>query len=336
MDVANERIRVRLVMEEDRRGEVYPPDVLAAIDRIADSTLPPLTAEQLAQDPRALEDVDVLLTGWGAPVLDAALLARAPRLRALLHAAGSVKHIVTDESWDRGIVVVSAAAANAEPVAEMTAAQIILSARGVPASRRAYRARRDLDARDAAYGASGRTVGLLALGEIGRRVAARLRGTALTLLAHDPYADPAQAAGLGLELMGLEELFERSDVVSLHAPLLPATTGMIGRELIERMPHGATLINTARGGLVDEDGLVTALRGRPDLTALLDVTVQEPPAPDSPLWDLPNVELTPHVAGSMGGDRAAMGWLVADELERLAQGVPLQHDVPRARIDLLA
>ncbi|MFC4138455.1 MULTISPECIES: hydroxyacid dehydrogenase [unclassified Microbacterium] len=333
----NERIRVRLVMEEDRRGEVYPPEVLAAIDRIADVVLPPLTATQLAEDPDALEDVDVLLTGWGAPVLDAALLARAPRLRALLHAAGSVKHIVTDASWSRGVVVVSAAAANAEPVAELTAAQIVLAARGVPASRRTYHARRDFSAREStAFGASGRTVGLLALGEIGRRVAGRLAGTALTLLAHDPYADTAQAAALGLELVDLGELFERSDVVSLHAPLLPATTSLVGRELIERMPRGATLINTARGGLIDEAGLISALRDRPDLTALLDVTVEEPPRADSELWELPNVELTPHLAGSMGGDRAAMGRLVAEELERLIQGVPLQHEVARDRLDLLA
>ena len=122
-----ERMKVRLVMEERRRGDVYPEDVLAAIDRIADLPRPFLTAQELAADPGILHDTEVLLTGWGAPVIDEALLAAAPRLRAVLHAAGSVKHIVTDAAWERGIVVVSAAAANAEPVAEMTAAQIVLA-----------------------------------------------------------------------------------------------------------------------------------------------------------------------------------------------------------------
>lgn len=90
-------------MEERRRDDVYPADALAAIARAARFDQPPITAEQLSREPDALRDVDVLLTGWGAPVIDAELLARAPRLKAVLHAAGSVKHIVTDASWDRGI-----------------------------------------------------------------------------------------------------------------------------------------------------------------------------------------------------------------------------------------
>lgn len=330
------RIQVRIVMEEGRRGDVYPSDVIESIRRIADLAHPSLTAAQLSDDPDALRTCDVLLTGWGAPVIDDHLLARAPRLRAILHAAGSVKNIVTEATWERDIAVVSAAAANAEPVAEITAAQIVLAARGVPASRRAYRDVRSLSAAKAARGATGQVVGLLALGEIGQRVAERLGGSSLTLLAHDPFADAAEASKLGVELVSLEDLFERSDVTSLHAPLLPATTGMINRGLLERMPYGATLINTARGGLIDEEALVEVLRGRSDLTALLDVTVEEPPTADSALWTLENIELTPHVAGSMGTDRSAMGRLVASELARIAEGRPLQHRVTREAFNRLA
>ncbi|MFF5624182.1 hydroxyacid dehydrogenase [Microbacterium sp. NPDC012755] len=332
-----ERMRARLVMEERRRDDVYPAEVLAGIDRTVDLVRPFLTAEELAADPEALRDVDVLLTGWGAPVIDTPLLERAPRLTAVLHAAGSVKHIVTDSAWARGITVVSAAAANAEPVAEMTAAQIVLAARGVPAARRAYRELRSKDA--AAQFASGTrssVVGLVALGAIGRRVAERLQGAGVRLLAADPYASPAAAAELGIELVSIEELFSRSEVVSLHAPLLPATTGMIGAALLARMPQGATLVNTARGGLIDEAALVTVLSRRTDLTALLDVTVDEPPAPDSPLWELENVELTPHVAGSMGADRGAMGELVGEELERLVAGEPLLHAIDESALARMA
>ena len=332
----DEKLRVRLVMEERRRGDVYPADVLAEIDRIADLERPFLTAQELAADPDALRDTDVLLTGWGAPVIDAGLLAGAPRLQAVMHGAGSVKHLVTDDFWARGLSIVSAAAANAEPVAEMTAAQIVLAARGVPASRRRYRSERSLTAAGAASGARGSVVGLVALGEIGRRVAERLRGTGLTLLAADPFADAGAATELGVSLVSLEELFDRADVVSLHAPLLPATEGMIGVALLERMPEGATIINTARGGLIAEDDLIAVLRRRTDLTALLDVTAHEPPAPDSPLWELENVELTPHVAGSMGADRGAMGQLVAEELGRLAAGLPLQHAIERRALERMA
>lgn len=333
---SGERIKVRLVMEERRRGDVYPPDILADIEGVADLVRPFLTAQELAADPEALRDVDVLLTGWGAPTVDAALLERAPRLRAVMHAAGSVKHFITDTVWERGIAVVSAAAANAEPVAEMTVAQILLAARGIPAARRRYRAERVLAASAAASGTRGSIVGLVALGEIGRRVAERLRGSGVRLLAADPFASPEAAAALGVELVSLEELFERSEVVSLHAPLLPSTEGMIGRELLQRMPEGAVLINTARGGLIAEDGLVDVLSRRPDLTALLDVTAQEPPAADSPLWSLENVELTPHVAGAMGQDRGRMGQLVAEELTRFVEGRELVHGISREALARMA
>lgn len=332
----DERIRVRLVMEERRRDDVYPADALAEIDRIAHLVRPFLTADELSADPAVLDDTDVLLTGWGAPVIDAALLARAPRLKAVLHGAGSVKHFITDAVWERGILVASAAAANAEPVAQMTVAQIILAARGVPAARRGYRAERQLSAAASASGAYGTVVGLVALGEIGRRVAERLRGTGMRLLAADPFADPQAAAELGVELVPLEELFERAAVVSLHAPLLPATTGMIGADLLERMPRGATLINTARGGLIAEDDLIAVLTRRTDLTALLDVTATEPPVADSPLWSMENVELTPHVAGAMGEDRGAMGRLVASELERFIQGLPLEHGISQSALSRMA
>ena len=118
--------------------------------------------------------------------------------------------------------------------------------------------------------------------------------------------------------------------------MLSATSTKGATALLERMPQGAVLINTARGGLIDEQELVDVLRRRPDLTAQLDVTVVEPPAADSELWELANIELTPHVAGSMGDDRGAMGRLVADELGRLAQGLPLQHRVGRDQLARMA
>lgn len=331
-----ERMRARLVMEERRRDDVYPDEVLAMIDATVTLERPFLTADELADQPDALRDTELLLTGWGAPVVDGALLERAPHLRGVLHAAGSVKHMIAPEVWARGVAVVSAAAANADPVAEIAVAQIVLAARGVPAARRRYARERQLAAAGAASGARGRTVGLVALGEIGRRVAERLEGSGLRLLAADPFADAAAAAEVGVELVGLEELFATADVVSLHAPLLPATTGMIDAALLRRLPEGATLINTARGGLVDEDGLVAVWQERPDLTALLDVTVEEPPAESSPLWTLENVELTPHVAGSMGEDRAAMGRLVAAELRRWAAGEALQHRIDPTSLDRIA
>ncbi|MBT1104253.1 oxidoreductase, partial [Streptomyces sp. Tu10] len=120
-----------LVMEEERRADVYPPHVLDEIGELTHWQGPALTRDALRRDPGALEGVEVLLTGWGAPVLDADLLAHAPELKAVLVAAGSVRHLTTPEFWARGIPIVSAAAANARPVAEFTLGQILLGLKQV-------------------------------------------------------------------------------------------------------------------------------------------------------------------------------------------------------------
>jgi len=129
---------------------------------------------------------------------------------------------------------------------------------------------------------------------------------------------------LGVELVSLEELFRQSDVVSLHAPLLEETKNMITKELLATMKQGATFINTARGKLINEKELVEVLRARPDLFALLDVTAPEPPEKGSPLFTLPNVVLTPHIAGSINNECRRMGRLMIEETERYLKGQALR------------
>lgn len=331
-----DRLRAALVMESRRRDDVYPEAVLARIDALVDLRRPILTREELAADPAVLRDVEVLLTGWGAPDLDAALLAAAPRLRLVLHAAGSVKHIASEVFWRGGIPIVSAAAANAEPVAEFAFAQILLGLRRTALAARTYHDERRVTAARVASGVAGSTVGLVALGEIGRRVAAMLRTTSTTVIAYDPFADRSEAEAAGIELTSLRDVFEKSDVVSLHAPLVPATEHMIDAGLLERMRYGATIVNTARGGIIDGPALIRTLTSRADLTAVLDVTSPEPLPADSPLYTLRNVVLTPHIAGATGADRSAMGRLVAEELARFITGEPLRHRVDPAAIDRLA
>ncbi len=316
-----------LVMEEERRADVYPPEALAGIGRLVHWQGPPLTREQLAADPSALEGVEILLTGWGAPVLDADLLAHAPALRAVLVAAGSVRHLTTPAFWERGIPIVSAAAANAVPVAEFTLAHVLLGLKQVHRVARDTASSRAFPRDVAVPGAYRSRVGLLGLGHIGRLVAAHLARFDVDVLATDPLATPESARRAGVRLIGIEELFATCHVVSLHAPLLPETRGTVGARLLSSLGPGATLINTARGALVDEAAAVRVLRDRPDLTAVLDVTHPEPPAHDSPLFDLPNVVLTPHIGGAVGAERHRLGLLVLDELDRFVRGLPLRHAI---------
>lgn len=331
MAAATTTPNVLLVMEEERRADVYPAHVLEDIGRMARWHAPALTRDGLLRDPGVLEEVHVLLTGWGAPVLDAALLSRAPRLNAVMVAAGSVRHLTRPEFWARGIPIVSAAAANAVPVAEFSLAQILLGLKQVHRLAREVTVSRRFPHDPRVSGGYGSRVGLLGLGEIGRLVARHLQPLGVEVLACDPVIDPAAAGELGVRLAGLDELFASCDVVSVHAPLLPETEGLVGERLVALLPEGATLINTARGAVLNEPEVIGVLRVRPDLTAVLDVTWPEPPAPDSPLFTLPNVLLTPHLAGAMGRERARLGELVRDELGRLVRGEPLRHAVVPAR-----
>jgi phosphoglycerate dehydrogenase-like enzyme len=318
-------------MEERRRDLVYPAAVRERIERIAPSIAPPMTREELAARPEALAEVDLLFTGWGAPALTDDLLDHAPGLTGVFMAAGSVRGVTTPQFWNRGIPIVSAAAANARPVVEFSFAHVLL---GLKQAHRMARQMRVVPWPDKSgvLGVDGATVGVVSLGLIGRGLVDKLRTIDVHPLAYDPYA-PADG---DLELASLEEVFSRSQVVSLHTPLLPETTGLISGDLVRRLPWGGTLINTARGGVVDEPALIDVLRERPDLTAVLDVTDPEPPSPDSPLRTLPNAVLTAHLAGSHGRECQRLGELVADEAERLVAGEPLQHVVAPATAHLRA
>jgi phosphoglycerate dehydrogenase-like enzyme len=163
----------------------------------------------------------------------------------------------------------------------------------------------------------------VSLSTIGRLTRQRLEPIDVHVMAYDPTVDDREALTLNVEMATLEDLFASSDVISLHAPRLPETLGMITGRLLASMKHGATFINTARGSIVREDEMIEVLRARPDLTAVLDVTDPEPPLPTCALFDLPNAIVTPHIAGSLDGECARMGRWMVDEVKRYIAGKPL-------------
>ncbi|MEH0416373.1 hydroxyacid dehydrogenase [Streptomyces sp. B21-083] len=333
------RPRAALAMSPDAAAAVLDPASLAALAAVCDlAPLPVLDDFGTGRAREILAGVDLLVTGWGCPVLDADALAAAPRLRAVVHTAGSVRPHVTDACWERGIEVSSAAAANALPVAEYTLAMILLSGKQVLERARAYATTNTRDnwlRTSRTIGNYRRTVGIVSASLVGRRVIELLRPHDFEILLYDPYVTDADVAELGVERVELDALFARSDTVSLHTPLLPTTRGLVSRALLDAMRPGAVFINTARGGVVDQDALTDAVRER-RIRAVLDVTDPEVLPPEHPLWDCPDALLTPHLAGSQGNEWRRLADVAVAETEHWASGAGFRHPVRRERLAFLA
>jgi phosphoglycerate dehydrogenase-like enzyme len=222
-------------------------------------------------------------------------------------------------------------------VAEYTLSQILFSLKNGWQITRKVRKQRTFHFNEFPMpGAYKRTVGLISLSQVGRKTLELLEPFDLDIVAYDPFVDDEEAEKLGVKLVSLEELFKISDIVSLHTPLLPETEGMITGDLLQRMKPHATFINTARGAIVKEDELIEVFQDREDLTAILDVTNPEPPVSESPLYDLDNIVVTPHIAGSAGTEVARMGKMVTDEAIRYIQNEPLHYQITKEDYQTMA
>ena len=309
----------------DGLRKIYGPEERAAIEKLVDIYAPPQTPEMITVNPAILSEADVIISAWGTPVMDAAFLASAPKLRAVFYGAGSIRYFTTDALWNRKVVVTSAYIQNDVPVAEYTQAAIILSLKHI------WRLTAHIKNGGAWWdrgltvpGCYKSTVGLISLGAIARMTLDLLKPFELQRIVYSTSLTEAEAKRLNVERCGLLEVFQRADVVSLHTASLPQTRGMITGEHFAAMKKGATFINTARGAVVREQEMIEVLRQRPDLTAVLDVTDPEPPAPDSPLLTLPNIIVTPHMSGAVDVECHRNGQSVVEEIQRCLNGQPLR------------
>ncbi|NJN84845.1 MAG: hydroxyacid dehydrogenase [Caldilineaceae bacterium] len=329
-------LRALYVLNSEAYRNIYGPTEQAEIADLVELIGAPQTAQSIHDQPELLAQAEIILSGWGMPKLDADFLAAAPNLKAVFYGAGSIKNIVSDDFWARNIPITSSYAANAVPVAEFTISQILFCLKKGWQHALAIRERGQMVKRLTVPGAYGRTVGVVSLGMIGQLVCRHLLAFELEVIAYDPYVDTAIADDLGVSLCPLDELFRRGDVVTLHTPWLPETEGLITGAHFAQMKPDATFINTARGAIVREAEMIDVLRQRSDLFALLDVTYPEPPAAGSPLYTLPNVVLTPHLAGSRDQECQRMGRVVVDELRRFVHGEPLEWAISREHAAIMA
>lgn len=329
---------VAILMPYGTRAHMLSPEAereLAAFARVRAPAASGMSRDALE---RLLDGAVACLTGWGTPPLDEALLNAAPDLRLVAHTAGSIRKLVPLEALDRGLRVAHAAPVIADAVAEFVVSQALLGLRPLHEIDRSMKDGGEWhDVRDRHLGRllGAQTIGVVGAGYVGRAVIALFRAFGARVLVFDPLLSGEAAAKLGVARRPLDDLLAESDVVTLHAPVLPETRGMIGAEQLGRLRDGALFINTARSALVVEPALLAELRsGR--IAAALDVFDQEPLAADSPFRGLDNVILSPHAAGHTIDTYQRQGRAMVDEVRRLVGGEPLRYEITAAMLPTMA
>jgi len=276
----------------------------------------------------ALDGVEVLICE--VERVDAPVLAAAPSVRLVASCRGDPSNVDLQAASDLGVTVLATPGRNAISVADFTLGLLLTHARGISRSEAQLRERGWLVSGELPYfhfrgpELAGRTIGLVGLGAIGRHVARRALGFEMRVLAYDPYVREAPPH---VELVALGELLRRSDVVSVHCPLTAETRGLIGERELRLMRSDGILVNTARAAVVDEAALLAVLRERSIAGAALDVFWAEPLAIDHPIRELPNVTITPHVAGAADDVQRHHARMILDDIARWKAGEPLEHAV---------
>ncbi len=306
------------------------PVVLIA-DKLAESTVAALGDEvevRWVDGPNrekllaAVPDADALLVR-SATTVDAEVLNAGTKLKIVARAGVGLDNVDVDAATARGVLVVNAPTSNIHSAAEHAVALLLAAARQIPAADASLR--EHTWKRSSFSGAEifGKTVGVVGLGRIGQLVAQRVAAFGARIVAYDPYVSHALAAQLGIEMLDLDELLGAADFISVHLPKTHETAGLIGKEAFAKTKPGVIVVNAARGGLVDEDALAEAISSGHVRGAGLDVFAKEP-CTDSPLFDLPQVVVTPHLGASTAEaqDRAGTDVAASVRLALAGEFVP--------------
>ncbi len=293
------------------------PEGIRLLESVASLTFIPDHASQ-EETAQAATDADAILARTGR--VTRRVIEAAPRLKIVARHGVGYDNVDVQACTEHGVVVTITGDANSEAVSEHTMGCLLAAARQIPLANAAVK--RGIWERDSVHGIelAGKTLGLVGLGRIGSRVARHAQGFDMRVIAHDPYADPERARGLGVTLVSLEMLLREADFVSLHVPLMPQTRHMIGAEQLMLMKPSAILVNTSRGGLIDEAALCQALAERRIAGVALDVFEQEPLPPDHPFTHLDNVICTPHVGGQTDEALIRMAVSSAESILRVLRG----------------
>ena len=266
----------------------------------------------------AVPEADALLVR-SATTVDAEVLAAAPKLKIVARAGVGLDNVDVDAATERGVLVVNAPTSNIHSAAEHALALLLAAARQVPAADASLRAHAWKRSSFSGTEIFGKTVGVVGLGRIGQLVAQRIAAFGTHVIAYDPYVSPARAAQLGIELLSLDDLLARADFISVHLPKTHETAGLIDKVALAKTKPGVIIVNAARGGLVDEAALAEAISSGHVRAAGIDVFGKEP-CTDSPLFELPQVVVTPHLGASTAEAQDRAGTDVAESVKLALAG----------------
>ena len=318
---------------------VYSESVVSEIQSLTEIEKRLYDKAAVISSPESFSNVEFIFSTWGMPEFtEEEIKTCFPSLKCIFYAAGSIQRF-THPFINRGVKIFSAWAANAVPVAEMTVAQIILSNKGYFISSRLYHEKGWKDAHAAferCKGNYGEVVGIIGAGMIGSTVAKMLKAYNLKLLIFDKFISDEKARELGGEKCDLDTLFRNAFVITNHLANNRETQGIITYDLLSKMRENAVFINTGRGAQVIEEDLVRILREREDVTALLDVTFPEPPIESHPFYTLKNCHLTPHIAGSSGGEIERLGDYMLEEFKTYLSGGKTKYEITKEMLATMA
>lgn len=328
-----------LLSADDTIKRVYPESTLEELRKIQGFEGKVYRKDDVLEKPELFEKTEYIFSTWGMPVFEEDEIKKCfPSLKCVFYAAGSVQRFARP-FLNCGVKVFSAWAANAVPVAEYTVAEIVLANKGFYLTSRILKGKDNTKARTEGGnypGNYGAKVGIIGAGMIGKLVINMLKAYKLDVLVFDPFLPDSAADELGVKKVSLEELFSECNVISNHLANNEQTQKMLNYKLFSRMKPYSTFINTGRGAQVVEEDLIRHLTERNDVTAVLDVTMPEPPLEESKLYTLANCVLTPHIAGSSGNEIWRMAEYIVDEYKHYVSGDSCKYEVTLKMLETMA
>ena len=326
-------MKIAVICSKDARGVVLSEKSLAALRALGEVSLNEGDAS-VENVKKTIRGADIAITSWGNTTITKEILDECPNLKLVVHAAGTVKPIVSEELWARGIRVCASTKPLGIGVAE-TALGFLISA-----CKNFYALNEEIHsggfARHDVKELYEITVGVVSAGYVGRHFIKLLQNFNVDVLLYDPFVSTEAAEKMGCKKVELEQLLRESDAISLHAPSLPETYHMINADTLKFMKRDAVLINTSRGSVIDEAALYAHMAAGNLKYACLDVYDPEPILPENPLRTLRNVIMTPHLAGLAANGRLRIGAHAAEEIGRFLRGEPMECEVKEEMLSRMA